>query len=109
MTSSSRAPSPYRPAANAARRPFKPPVWGTVTLLAFLTMLALTARVPRTGNAPSTLFALAIAALVIWSHRTNIKRLLSHTESKTYFFKKPKQNSDDTQPVEQTPAGEDAE
>ncbi|MBQ9802957.1 MAG: glycerol-3-phosphate 1-O-acyltransferase PlsY [Clostridia bacterium] len=35
-----------------------------------------------------TVFALLIAALVTWSHRTNIKRLLNHTERKTYFFGK---------------------
>jgi glycerol-3-phosphate acyltransferase PlsY len=36
-----------------------------------------------------TLFAFLIAALVVWSHRANIKRLFNHTESKTYFGKKP--------------------
>ena len=34
------------------------------------------------------LMALGMALLVVWSHRTNIKRLFNHTESKTYFFKK---------------------
>ena len=34
------------------------------------------------------LCAIALAAVVTFSHRTNIKRLLAHTESKTYFFKK---------------------
>ena len=33
--------------------------------------------------------AFLLAVLVIWSHRANIKRLLNHTESKTYFGKKP--------------------
>ena len=32
--------------------------------------------------------AFLIGVLVIWSHRTNIKRLLNHNENKTYFFKK---------------------
>ena len=36
----------------------------------------------------NTLAAFLMGVLVIWSHRTNIKRLLNHTESKTYFFKK---------------------
>ena len=35
------------------------------------------------------LCALLMALLVTFSHRTNIKRLLNRTESKTYFFKKP--------------------
>lgn len=35
-----------------------------------------------------SVFALFIALLVAWSHRANIKRLLDHTERKTYFFKK---------------------
>lgn len=36
------------------------------------------------------LVAIAMALLVTFSHRTNIKRLLNHTENKTYFFgKKP--------------------
>ena len=34
------------------------------------------------------LFALCIAALVVWSHRTNLKRLMNHTENKTRVFKK---------------------
>jgi glycerol-3-phosphate acyltransferase PlsY len=29
-----------------------------------------------------------IAAIIIWSHRSNIKRLWQHNERKTYFFKK---------------------
>ena len=42
------------------------------------------------------LCALGIAILVTFSHRTNIKRLLNRTESKTYFFKKKPQKTADT-------------
>ena len=42
------------------------------------------------------LCALGIAILVTFSHRTNIKRLLARTESKTYFFKKKTPKTDDT-------------
>jgi len=34
-------------------------------------------------------FCIAIGVLVIYTHRTNIKRLLSGTESKFSFTKKP--------------------
>ncbi len=40
------------------------------------------------GNGPHILFALIIAAFVIWLHRSNIKRLLSGTENKISFGKK---------------------
>ncbi|MBQ3056282.1 MAG: glycerol-3-phosphate 1-O-acyltransferase PlsY [Clostridia bacterium] len=41
------------------------------------------------------IFAFFLAALVAWSHRGNIKRLLDHTERKTYFFGK-KQDPENT-------------
>ena len=43
-----------------------------------------------------SLFALLIAAMVAWSHRANIKRLLDHTERKTYFFKKKTEGGNTT-------------
>lgn len=35
------------------------------------------------------IFSIVIAVLLIFTHRKNIKRLLSGTESKTYLFRKP--------------------
>lgn len=43
-----------------------------------------------------TLVAIAIAVLVTFSHRTNIKRLLNRTENKTYFFRKKAPKTADT-------------
>ena len=33
-------------------------------------------------------FSVVIALLLLFTHRKNIRRLLSHTESKTYLFKR---------------------
>ncbi|MBE6555371.1 MAG: glycerol-3-phosphate 1-O-acyltransferase PlsY [Ruminococcaceae bacterium] len=43
------------------------------------------------------IFAFFIAMLVTWSHRENLKRIMNHTERKTYFFKKKQA------PAEQAP------
>lgn len=45
------------------------------------------------------LFAFILAAMVAWSHRTNIKRLLDHTERKTYFFRKPNEKKNEKENV----------
>ncbi len=47
----------------------------------------------------NVLFAFLLAAFVTWSHRTNIKRLLNHTERKTYFFKKPDETKNEKENV----------
>lgn len=39
-------------------------------------------------NRASNMFAIAMAMLVVWAHRENIKRLLAHKESKISFGKK---------------------
>ena len=44
----------------------------------------------------NTLFALLIAALITWCHRSNIKRIRERTERKTYFFGK-KERADGTE------------
>ena len=62
---------------------------GSVTTAAFYPILLHTFDSSSTQYGVGTLFAFLIAALVIWSHRANIKRLLNHTESKTYLGKKP--------------------
>jgi len=66
---------------------------GSVVAAAFFPILLHTfdSSGPRYGV--GTVFALLMAALVIWSHRANIKRLLNHTESKTYFFHKKKDDA----------------
>ena len=79
---------------------------GSVVTVAFYPILLHSFDQAISHYGIGTLFAFAIAALVIWSHRTNIKRLLSHTESKTYFFKK-KPKGEEGAPA--APTGEDAE
>ena len=37
-------------------------------------------------NLPMVLFSVAVAALLLWTHRKNIKRLLDGTETKTHIF-----------------------
>lgn len=65
---------------------------GSVITAAFYPILLHSFDSAYTCYGVGTLFAFAIAALIAWSHRTNIKRLLNHTERKTYFFgKKPKE------------------
>ena len=45
----------------------------------------------------SVLFAFLMGAIVVWSHRANLKRLLDRNESKTYFFKKkPTEKTEET-------------
>ena len=45
----------------------------------------------------SVLFAFLMGAIVVWSHRANLKRLIARTESKTYFFKKkPETGAEET-------------
>ncbi len=61
---------------------------GSIVTAAFYPVLLSSFDQAYTQYGVGTLFAFAIAALVAWSHRANIKRLLDHTERKTYFFKK---------------------
>ncbi len=62
---------------------------GSIVTAAFYPILLSSFDQAYTKYGISTIFAFFMAALVAWSHRTNIKRLLDHTERKTYFFKKP--------------------
>ena len=63
---------------------------GSIVTAAFYPILLHSFDSAYTHYGIGTIFAFAMAALVAWSHRTNIKRLLDHTERKTYFFgKKP--------------------
>lgn len=61
---------------------------GSIVTVAFYPILLSSFDRVYTHYGVGTVFALLIAALVVWSHRTNIKRLINHTESKTFFFKK---------------------
>ena len=65
---------------------------GSIVTAAFYPILLSSFDQAYTKYGVGTLFAFLMAALVAWSHRTNIKRLLDHTERKTYFFKKPDEN-----------------
>ena len=71
---------------------------GSIVTAAFYPILLSSFDQAYTKYGISTIFAFFMAALVAWSHRTNIKRLLDHTERKTYFFKKPddKKNEKET-------------
>lgn len=62
---------------------------GSVVAAAFFPILLHTFDSHTSHYGVGTVFAFLLAVLVIWSHRANIKRLLDHTESKTYFGKKP--------------------
>lgn len=74
--------------------------WGTFLLLSSLTRYVSLGSVVCSATVPFTLmlfypghwFAVAlgagIAALVIWAHRANIRRLLAGNENKFYFHKK---------------------
>ena len=62
---------------------------GSIVTAAFYPILLSSFDQAYTQYGVGTIFALFLAALVAWSHRTNIRRLLDHTERKTYFFKKP--------------------
>ena len=62
---------------------------GSIVTAAFYPILLSSFDQAYTKYGVGTIFAFFLAALVAWSHRTNIKRLLNHTERKTYFFKKP--------------------
>ncbi len=74
--------------------------WGVFLLMAILTRYVSLGSVLCSATVPFTLlifysghwFAIAegalLAALVIWAHRANVKRLLTHTESKFTFHKK---------------------
>jgi glycerol-3-phosphate acyltransferase PlsY len=63
-------------------------VWRYISLgsmsaaLAFLVSLVLLGKEPWGKGLPLTLFALAITALIVFRHRTNIGRLLAGTEHK---------------------------
>lgn len=73
--------------------------WGVFLLLAVLTRYVSLGSVACSATVPFTLlifyfghwFAIAVgtllAAMVIWAHRANIKRLLTHTESKFTIHK----------------------
>ena len=62
---------------------------GSIVTAAFYPILLSSFDQAYTKYGIGTIFAFFMAALVAWSHRTNIKRLFEHTERKTYFFKKP--------------------
>ncbi len=62
---------------------------GSIVTAAFYPILLSSFDQAFTHYGVGTIFAFCLAALVAWSHRANIKRLLDHTERKTYFFKKP--------------------
>ena len=61
---------------------------GSIVTAAFYPVLVSSFDAAITHYGINTIFAFLIAVIIIWSHRSNIKRLLSHTERKTYFFKK---------------------
>lgn len=60
---------------------------GSVIGVALYPVLLFNFDILHLGTPP--LFALLIAALIIWAHRANIKRIMDHTESKISFGKKP--------------------
>ena len=62
---------------------------GSIVTAAFYPILLSSFDQAYTRYGVGTIFAFFMAALVAWSHRANIKRLLDHTERKTYFLKKP--------------------
>ena len=61
---------------------------GSIVTVAFYPLLlgSFDSAVSHYGT--NTLFAFMMAAIVVFSHRANLKRLLNRSESKTYFFKK---------------------
>ncbi|MBE6604292.1 MAG: glycerol-3-phosphate 1-O-acyltransferase PlsY [Ruminococcaceae bacterium] len=59
---------------------------GSIVTAAFYPILLSSFDSVYTQYGIATLFAFCMAALIAWSHRTNIKRLWNHTERKTYFF-----------------------
>ena len=61
---------------------------GSIITAAFYPVLISSFDAAITQYGINTIFAFLIAIVIIWSHRSNIKRLLAHTERKTYFFKK---------------------
>ena len=61
---------------------------GSIITAAFYPVLVSSFDAAITHYGINTLFAFLIAAIIIWSHRSNIKRLWQHNERKTYFFKK---------------------
>lgn len=69
---------------------------GSIVTAAFYPVILNSFDQAYTHYGVGTIFALLYAALVAWSHRTNIKRLLDRTERKTYFFGK-KQEATNTQ------------
>ena len=68
---------------------------GSVVTAAFYPILLSSFDQAFTKYGVGVIFAFFLAALVAWSHRGNIKRLLDHTERKTYFFGK-KQDPENT-------------
>ncbi len=67
---------------------------GSIMTVMFYPILLYSFDSASTRYGVGTLLALAMAALVVWSHRSNIKRLLSHTENKTRIFKKKASDQD---------------
>ena len=61
---------------------------GSIVTVAFYPILLGSFDGAISGYGINTLFAFLMAAIVVWSHRANLKRLLARNESKTYFFKK---------------------
>ena len=69
------------PAAMAAAIPFRPPVFGTVTLLAFLMILLLTSKIQRSGLHPNrsrhlaAAYAIEIGSVHPIAGRSSAKRI----------------------------------
>ena len=61
---------------------------GSIITVAFYPILLGSFDGAISGYGINTLFAFLMGAIVVWSHRANLKRLLNRSESKTYFFKK---------------------
>ncbi len=72
---------------------------GSIVTVAFYPILLGSFDGAISGYGINTLFAFLMGAIVIWSHRANLKRLINRTENKTYFFKKkatPGKSEEDT-------------
>ena len=63
---------------------------GSIVTVAFYPILLGSFDGAVSGYGVNTLFAFLMGAIVVWSHRANLRRLLNREESKTYFFKKKK-------------------
>lgn len=68
---------------------------GSIVTVAFYPVLLGSFDTSISHYGINTLFAFLMAAIVVWSHRANLKRLLNRSENKTYFFKKKPTKSED--------------